>query len=231
MNECHREQSRALERAAEIERLGTPLAAASALRVCMTYHAYRGQKEQTQHYRRLLELSAIQNGTSWQVEWLSLPIEGLASATWTDLFGLRRAVERLDRLVVEVPSFVHMRDAIRLGYRFRRGDFAEAAGLGDTYIMQHPPMTIIGWASAYAITALAHVELGQVERAREICELNWASGLLVALHRAHEARRAQRYVGVLRDSSSGPCVASQPRIPLRRYSLIAFHQLASRLTV
>jgi hypothetical protein len=174
MNECYREQSRALERAAEIERLGTPLAAASALRVRMTYHAYRGQIEHTQHCRHLLELSAIQNGTSWQVEWLSLPIEGLASATWTDLVGLRRAVERLDSLVIEVPSFVHMRDAIRLGYRFRRGDFAEAAELGDSYITQHPPMTIIGWASAYAITALAHVELGQVERAREICELAWA---------------------------------------------------------
>ena len=170
INECYRERSSALSYAQRLEQLGTPLATAASLRISMIYHLLRGERERTQHYRRLLDLSAIQNGTAWQIDWIAVPIEGLAGATWTDLVAMRRSLDALEKLIVEVPSFVNMRDTIRISYHFRRGDHAAAVKYGEEYITAHPPFTLIGWAITYAKTAFAHLELGNARRALEICE-------------------------------------------------------------
>ncbi len=170
VNESYREHSKALEYARRLEAVGTPLATSAAQRVYMTYYMLRGDRDRTQYYRRLLDLHAIQGGTTWQVEWFAVTIEGMAGATWTDLIALRRSLDKLDRLVLEVPSLSPMREAIRTAYHFRRGEFARAVEIGQGYVAKHPPRSIIGWATAYAITALALVEIDEPEQALLLAE-------------------------------------------------------------
>ena len=183
INECYRERSDALSYAKRLEELGTPLAVAAAMRINMIYYLIRGEIERTQHYRRLLDLSAIQNGTVWQIDWIAVPIEGLAGATWSDLIAMRRSLDALEKLAAEVPSFSNMRDTVRIGYHFRRGDHAAAVRFGEAYIAAHPPFTLIGWALVYAQVVFSYLELGQAERAFEICE--YATALVGDRHRQY----------------------------------------------
>ncbi|HET8935441.1 MAG TPA: hypothetical protein VFN67_18465, partial [Polyangiales bacterium] len=180
VNQCFRVRSRALSYARRLEELGTPLAIAGALRISLSYHALRGESELAAKFRHQLDLNAIQSGTIWQIDWISVPIEGLAAITWSDLVMLRRALDALDKLTAEVPSFANMRDTIRIGYHFRRADYAAAVRLGEAYMQAHPPFTLLGWATAYAQVALSYLELGQIERAYEICD--HARGLLDEHH-------------------------------------------------
>jgi hypothetical protein len=165
INECYREHSKALTNAKRLEQIGTPLAISAAQRIAMTYYLLRGDRERTQYHRRQLDLHAIQGSTTWQVEWFAVAIEGLAGGAWTDLISLRRSLDRLDALVADVPSLTPMRDSIRMAYHFRRGDFAQAAALGEAYVTAHAPRTLIGWGTSYAMTALSYVEIGEPERA------------------------------------------------------------------
>jgi hypothetical protein len=170
INECYRERSQAQARADLLEGIGTSLARAAAHRIRMLYHLRRGDNERAEHYRRLIDLHGIQGGTTWQVEWFAVAVEGMAGSTWTDLVMLRRSLDRLERLAEEVPSLGPMRDGMRIAYHFRRGEFARAAELGEAYVALHPPRSIAGWAPSYAVTALSLVEAGRAERARQICE-------------------------------------------------------------
>ncbi|HTU62273.1 MAG TPA: hypothetical protein VMF89_27630, partial [Polyangiales bacterium] len=168
INECYRERSKALSYVKRLEELGTPLAVAAAMRISMSYYMLRGETERTQHFRRLLDLSAIQNGTVWQIDWIAVPIEGLAGMIWSDLVMMRRAVDALAKLSSSEPAFAGMRDTIRVGYLFRRGDFAAVVRGADDYMKAHPPFRQIGWASAYAQISLSYLELGDTERALAI---------------------------------------------------------------
>ena len=170
INEAYRERSKSLACAAKLERIGTPLAAAASLRVSMTYYLLRGDVERANHFRRLLDLKAIEHGSTWQVEWVAVPIEGLAAIVWSDLLGMRRALDRLDRLVEQEPAFALMREIIAISYLFRRGDYALATERGEAFMRRHPPLSCIGWSLTYATIALAYVEMGNAARAREICE-------------------------------------------------------------
>jgi hypothetical protein len=180
LDECYRERSEALSYAERLELLNTPIARAAALRISMSYHMLRGATEETQHFRRLLDLSAIQSGTVWQLDWIAAPLEGVAGYTWSNLVMLRRALDALDRMAAEEPAFGNMRDMVRVGYHFRRGDHAAAVRFGEAYMVAHPPFTLIGWAATYAMVALAHLELGHIDRALEITEA--AVALLSSRH-------------------------------------------------
>jgi tetratricopeptide (TPR) repeat protein len=170
INECYREHSKAPEYAKQLEKVGTPIAMSSAQRVLMSYYLLRGDRERTQYHRRQLDLQAIAGSTTWQVEWFAVPMEGMAGAAWTDLIALRRTLDRLDRLVAEVPSLAPMLEACRAAYHFRRGEFTQAAEIGMGYVSKHPPRSLIGWGTGYAITALSLVELDEPEQALQITE-------------------------------------------------------------
>ncbi len=175
INECFRIGSKALERADEIEAVGTRLAHASAQRVRMTYYLVRGDRERTEHHRRLIDLHGIQGGTTWQVEWFAVPIEGMASTRYGDLVAARRALSRLEALASELPSLSPLRDMVRIGYHASRGDYEVAIGLGERFMEAYPPRSVIGWGNAYADIAGAYSRTGKFERAREICERALAS--------------------------------------------------------
>jgi tetratricopeptide (TPR) repeat protein len=170
MVETLRERSGALECAAKLERIGTPLAIAASARIRMTYYLLRGDTVTAHHHRRLLELQAVESGSLWQVQWFSIPVEAMAAATWHDLVGLRRALGRLEQIVSEAPAMSQMYLSLRLPYSFHRGDYALTASLGEEYMRKYPAMTRVGWSPNYALTAFAYAHLGQPERALEICE-------------------------------------------------------------
>jgi hypothetical protein len=170
INESYRERSRSLECAERLERLGTPFAEAASLRVSMTYYLLRGDFARAQHFRRLLDLKAIQNGSHWQVEWIAVPLEGFAASTWSDVIALRRVLARFDRLIQEAPALATLRDAQLIPYYFRRGEYARAIELGQAFMREHPPRSRVGWAATYAVIAFSYVELGMIDRALAICE-------------------------------------------------------------
>lgn len=170
ITESYRTASEALARADLLDGIGTQLARASALRVRMLYYARRGDAEKAEECRRLIELQAIQGGTVWQGEWFSVPLECMAGTVWSDIVGVRRGLDRLERLAREVPSLGAMRDSTRIAYHFRRGEYARASKLGVRYAASHPPRSIVGWPATYSIIALSLVELGQAQQARKLCE-------------------------------------------------------------
>jgi hypothetical protein len=170
INETYREHSKSLDYARRLEKVGTPIALSSAQRIYMTYYLLRGDRERTQYHRRQLDLHSIQGNTTWQVEWFAVPVEGLAGAAWTDLIALRRALDRMERLVEDVPSLKPMLQGTRAAYHFRRGEYAQAAEIGLSYVADHPPRSLIGWGTTYAITALALVELDEAEQALQLTE-------------------------------------------------------------
>lgn len=170
INESYREASKALACADLLDGIGTYLARASALRIRMIYYARRGDAERAELCRQQIELQAIQGGTVWQCEWFSVPLEGMAGTTWSDLVGVRRALDRLEQLVREVPSLGPLRDSSRVAYHFRRGEYARAAKLGSRYLAGQPPRSLVGWPASYGIIALSLIEMGQAERARALCE-------------------------------------------------------------
>jgi hypothetical protein len=174
MNENWRERSRTFACADELEAIATPLARAASLRVRMCYHLLRGEQAEAQHYRKMLELQALESGGFWQVQMFAVPLEGSAAGTWSDLVGLRRALERLDQLIVDAPGLATTRDGLRVTYHFRRGEYQTAATLGEEFMRKVPPMTRIGWPMNFAIVALAHAHIGQGQRALEICEKAFA---------------------------------------------------------
>lgn len=218
IDECYREHSTALERADELERIGTPIGHSAALRVRMTYYIVRGERERTQLYRRQLDLNAIQNGTNWQIDWIAVPIEGLAGFIWTDLVGVRRSLDQLERMVVDAPSLVNMRDTMALSYHFRRRDYAATINAGEAYIATHPPFALLGWGVAYAMTALSYLELNQPVRALAICEL--AISQLTDEHR--------RYVG-LYSTLEAAYAASLAMVGQRERAEQLFDELFARL--
>jgi hypothetical protein len=170
INECYRIGSKALDRAAQLEAEGTRIARAAAHRIRFTYYAVRGMREKAEQFRRELDIYGIQGGTTWQVDWFAVPTEGMASALLGDLMGTGQALERLERLAVEIPSLTPMRDMVKIGYHLRRGEYALAIELGERFRASHPPRSIIGWGAAYATYAAALNQSGQYRKAAAVCE-------------------------------------------------------------
>jgi tetratricopeptide (TPR) repeat protein len=170
INACYRIGPDALAHADVLEAQGTNLARAAALRVRFTYYVVRGMRERAEQYRHELDILAIQGGTTWQVEWFAVPIEGVASARFGDVVGAGQALERLERLVEDVPSLKPLRDMVRMGYDVCRGDPSAAIALGEKFVAAHPPYGVIGWAPAYAVYAAALTQVGQPQAARDLCQ-------------------------------------------------------------
>ncbi len=169
--ECFREHSSALEMAAELEATGTRLGYAAALRTRMTHHMLRGDWEQSESLRAKLETHAIQGGTTWQVDWYAAPFEAVAAVMARDIVGIKRIIDVLERLVKVQPSLQPFLDSARMGYLHRSGDLEGARQLGERWIAQHPPKSIVGWAVIHGASALVLNDLGQYARAKEVCEL------------------------------------------------------------
>ncbi len=171
VNESFRKGSRALQMADAMEAMGTKMGRAAALRIRMMHHLLRGEREQTEKYRALVETHAIQGGTIWQVLWFAIPIEGMAAIRSADLVTLKRVLRDLDLLCEIKPSLKVTREMVVLVYLLRRNDLEETCKLGERFIAEHPPWSTGGWSQAYAALAIAHFHRGNYRRAVEVCRI------------------------------------------------------------
>jgi hypothetical protein len=78
-------------------------------------------------------------------------------------------------LVKDVPSLGPMRDMVRLGYHFRRGEHEKVVFLGEALLERTPPRSVIGWGPTYATIAMSLIELGQHQRALDLTDLALAA--------------------------------------------------------
>jgi tetratricopeptide (TPR) repeat protein len=170
INECYRLGSKALSLAEELSALGTRIAQASAHRIRFTYFVVRGMREKAEEYRRELDVHGLSGGTTWQVEWFAVPTEGMASALLGDLVGTAQALSRLERLAAEIPSLVLLRDMVKVGYLMRRGEHAQAIALGEAFVAQHAPGSVIGWGTVYSALAASLNYCQRYAEARKLCE-------------------------------------------------------------
>ncbi len=162
-----------LELAQQLEDRGSALAVVAAERVRMVYYLVRGRWEEAEATRHRIELHGIQGGSVWQVRAFALPLEGGAGAVYGNVVAVRRSLDHLEKAAVVDPALATMRDMVRAGYHYSRGEHARAVELGTEFIARHPPHSIAGWAMAYAVVGAALVELDRAQEAREICRGAW----------------------------------------------------------
>jgi hypothetical protein len=170
INECYRIGSRALALADELAAQGTRIAQASAHRIRFTYYVVRGMRERAEEYRRELDIHGLQGGTTWQVEWFAVPTEGMTSARLGDMVGAAQALSRLERLAAEVPALALLRDMLKTANHTLRGEHAEAIRLGEQFVADHPPGSMIGWGSVYAALAASLNRTQRYAEARALCK-------------------------------------------------------------
>jgi tetratricopeptide (TPR) repeat protein len=163
--ESRRDQSSALALADRIENFG-PLLAMSADAVRWRYHAAQGDLDRAEHFRRQVELHAIQLGTAWQVEtWSPADASKTASRTHDPLL-MKRAARDLSRLAAEIPAFEQAYRRSQAGYLIMRRKFEEALPLLDDH---GEPCVQIGWSANRFLRARALRGLGRYQEAREVC--------------------------------------------------------------
>jgi tetratricopeptide (TPR) repeat protein len=164
--ESWRDSSEALECARRLDELKLKLYEMSADQVRMMYYANRGNLELFEKYRERVEVHAIQRGTAWQVE--TWTFSGLITVylRMHDPARLKFCVEQLKRLGAEVPSLRLAERRARAAYFVLRGTPAEALPLFEE---AEEPVAVTGWARGEGVHARAHNDLGDHERAREIC--------------------------------------------------------------
>jgi tetratricopeptide (TPR) repeat protein len=175
ISEAYRLGGTALRRADELEAVGTRIAQACAHRIRFTYYVVRGMRERAEEQRRELDIHGLSGGTTWQVEWFALPIEGMTNARFGDLVIATQALARLERLAGEIPALARPRDMLRIGNHVRRGEYARAIELGQEYVAHHPPGSMVGWGTVYAVLAAALNHSERYAEARALCERAFAA--------------------------------------------------------
>ncbi|MEY4508059.1 MAG: hypothetical protein RLZZ450_181 [Pseudomonadota bacterium] len=162
--ETRRDASETLELANRLEQY-SPLNAMNADQLRASYYAGRGDLERANHYKKRMEVHAVQLGSAWQVETWA-PADAIKLYTRTkDATMMKRAVQELTRLGAELPSMVLQERDARGAYLLLRRKYAQAIPVLDNA----PHQRVIGWSATRGNLAEAHNALGQHAEAKEIC--------------------------------------------------------------
>jgi hypothetical protein len=130
------------------------------------YHAHLGEMERAAVFEQRLELRAIQLGTGWQAE-LLMPRHRARIAIWThDAATNGRALRALVRLTRDLPSLEVYERRARAVELVLRGNHRTALPWLE---IAEEPQGRLGWASMRALLAATYRELGEAQRAREVC--------------------------------------------------------------
>jgi tetratricopeptide (TPR) repeat protein len=154
-----------LQTAEKLERFG-PLYAMSADYLRVSYYAGQGDLERAGQYRERMEVHAVQLGSAWQVETWA-PADAIKlGLRLNDASMTKRAVQELGRLALEVPSLSRVENQARGVYLVLRHKFREAIPLLDAECC---PGNVVGWTRARGVLARAYNQLGEYERAKQVC--------------------------------------------------------------
>ncbi|MDH5670869.1 MAG: AAA family ATPase [Myxococcales bacterium] len=145
--------------AERLERDGTGLGAVAASRIRLIHHLMRGESELAEPHRRMVELHALQGGTTWQVELWSAVMESLASHLTEDYIRLKQLDRALERLLPEVPSLRNYAELVDARMAFRQRRLQEARTRIGELVETMAPRQSVGWDVARL--ALAEVLMAQ----------------------------------------------------------------------
>ena len=169
--EAFREGEAALACADRLEALGLRLYAMAADQVRATYHTNRGHAELGEHFRRRVELHAIDAGSGWQAE-VWAPCATLNDPCLAhDPVLYRRVAEQLQALAARLPTLGLYAELALRAYRAHRGE-PRAVDEYATWLCALPPRSFNGWASAVAMLGACLCKRGDHAHARELCA--WA---------------------------------------------------------
>lgn len=161
--------STALSTADRIEQLGFRTQAAAANQIRMLYHARRGEMHLAQPYRERVEVQAVQEGSTWQVEvWMptNMCVTYFVSG---DVVNLRRTYELLARQANAIPSLAVFMDFARACYLIARGDARDGAKLMQQVVTRCPPRLHSGWDISRVGLAVAWNACGEHAQAKAVC--------------------------------------------------------------
>jgi hypothetical protein len=160
--------SEAVTRAHDMEELGVRTWEMNAAQVRMLHHAFRGEIEQVQRYRDLVELFAVQGNTTWQAE-MFLPAVLLNADVLTgDTIAARRTWEQLTRRSKGVPSLRIYADAAHAAYLALRGELGPAIEVYEQVVREIEPRRGVSWLSCRAHFAETLNWAGAHARAKQV---------------------------------------------------------------
>jgi tetratricopeptide (TPR) repeat protein len=151
-----------------LEELGVRTWAMSAAQLRLLYHAFRGETEEVQRYRDLVELFAVQGNTTWQVEMFLPAVLLHADVLSGDTIGVRRCWEQLARKAKSLPVLSVYADFAHAAYLALRGELSAAIELYEKVLPQLPPQRRKNWLSARAYFADVLNHAGQHARAKQV---------------------------------------------------------------
>jgi hypothetical protein len=159
------EDPRALDRAAELDSMGSLLFEMFANQIRALHHSLRGESELADQYRARVEAYALQAGSSWQAEVWAPSSRILACELVRDLEGAKRVMEELDRLAPEIPSLRRHAALARASYHKLRGDCVASMRYRDQARGDQPPRSFTGWPTMIAGHVLDCARTNQLQRA------------------------------------------------------------------
>ena len=143
----------------------SPLHAMSADRLRASYYSSQGDIERAEHYRKRVEVHAVEQNCAWQVDTWGTA-EGIKIGLRTNnAAALKRTVQELNRLSRELPSLVEVERSARGAYLVLRGKYDEALPLLEA--SEHVPR--LGRARTNGVLARAHNGLGNHAKAQQVC--------------------------------------------------------------
>ncbi|MBN1653978.1 MAG: protein kinase [Deltaproteobacteria bacterium] len=169
INESYREQSRALEIAAELDAVGSNQARLFADQVRLMHHMTRGERELAEAQRRKVEMRAVRGGVTWQVEFWFAPIEAYIRFLEHDVVNQKRMVELMVRLSRQMASLEPYLILVRAAYLYHRDRELEAIELTERIIDKFKPRQSIGWGLCYYLLASCLTNTGAFARVKRLC--------------------------------------------------------------
>ena len=158
-----RENPEALRIADKLDALGLQLGNLYADQVRASYHGVRGEAALADHYRKRVEIFALQAGSGWLAEIWSPTSAILFDLMSRDGVGIRRVMGELDRLGAEIPSLRRYARLARAAYYALHGDdLAAKETIGD--LIDAEPRSFIGWTPMMGIAVRVFTRLGERER-------------------------------------------------------------------
>lgn len=168
ITEGHRDSSRALEVADELEREPLMLYRLGAEQLRALYMGYQGDSKGAAHHRARVEVHALQRGASWQIEIWNPSSIATMSFRQRDAMSVKRAAAQLHQLASDTPSLRATEHRARTSYLLLRERFQDAAeqakqarDLGDR--------EAIGTTNGAGLLAAAYNNTDRPNKARAVC--------------------------------------------------------------
>lgn len=163
--ETWRDTPECLQTADRLEQF-SPLYAMSADHLRASYYAGQGDMQRSDCFQKRLEVHAVTLGSAWQAETWA-PLNTMKNALRVrDPSLMKRAMQEMNRLSSELPSFVPVHQQAHGFYLVMREKYEQAIPVLE--VDAHPPFTS-GWPNARGELARAYNRLGKHKKAREIC--------------------------------------------------------------